>query len=97
MKYAEEAHALQPDNPAIQDTLAMLLLDAGKTSRAVELLQSAASRAPDSPEIGFHLAQAFVKAGERDKAKSLLDRVLAMGKKFPEEADARALLSQINK
>ena len=97
MKYAEAAYELQPRNPAIEDTLAMLLLDAGKTARAVELLQSAASQAPDSPDISFHLAKAFHKAGERDKAKALVEKVLAMGKKFSEEAAARDLLSQLKK
>ena len=97
MKYAEQAYALQPSNPAIEDTLAMLLLDAGKIPRAIELLQAAATKTPDSPDISFHLAKAFVKAGERDKARALVERVLAMGKKFPEEAEARALLEQIKK
>ncbi|MDQ3261974.1 MAG: tetratricopeptide repeat protein, partial [Pseudomonadota bacterium] len=77
--------------------LAMLLLDAGKTARAVELLQAAADKAPDSPEINYHLAQALEKSGARDKAKSLLERILASGKKFPEESEARALLAQLKK
>jgi len=97
MKFAEEAYALQPSDPAIEDTLAMLLLDAGKTARAVELLQAAADKAPDSPEINYHLAQALEKSGARDKAKSLLERILASGKKFPEESEARALLAQLKK
>lgn len=97
MKYAEDAYRLQSGNPAIEDTLAMLLLDAGKTARAVELLQSAAAKAPDSPEISFHLAQAFHKSGDREKAKALIERVLASGKKFSEESEAKELLDQLKK
>ena len=97
MKFAEDAYRLQPSNPAIEDTLAMLLLEAGKTARAVELLQAAAAKAPDSPEISFHLAQAFEKSGERDKAKMILERILASGKKFSEEAEAKELLAQLKK
>jgi putative PEP-CTERM system TPR-repeat lipoprotein len=97
MKYAEQAYELQPRNPAIEDTLAMLLLDAGKTARAIELLQSAATQAPDSPEISYHLAKAFHKSGDREKAKSLVERVLASGKKFSEETEARELLAQLKK
>ena len=95
MKYAEEAYKLQPSNPAIADTLAMLMLDAGKTSRAVELLEAAAAQAVDSPDIGFHFAQALHKAGDDAKAKKVLERVLALGKRFSEEAEAKALLSQL--
>ena len=95
MKYAEEAYKLQPANPAIADTLAMLVLDAGNTARAVELLQAAASQAADSPDIGYHYAQALHKAGDNVKAKKVLEQALALGKRFAEEADAKALLSKL--
>ncbi|MEO6024112.1 MAG: XrtA/PEP-CTERM system TPR-repeat protein PrsT [Burkholderiales bacterium] len=95
VKYAEEAYKLQPSNPAIADTYAMLMLDAGKTTRAVELLEAAASQAADSPDIGFHLAQALHKAGDNEKAKKVLERALALGKRFSEEAEAKALLRQL--
>ena len=95
MKYAEEAYKLQPANPAIADTLAMLVLDAGNTARAVELLQAAASQAADSADIGYHYAQALHKAGDNVKAKKVLEQALALGKRFAEEADAKALLSKL--
>ena len=43
IEYAEKADKLAPNNPAILDTLGMLLVEKGDTKRGVEVLQQAAA------------------------------------------------------
>jgi Flp pilus assembly protein TadD len=67
----------------------------GQTDRGIKLLQQALSKAPDAAEIHWHLAAAYAKSGDRTRAKSELERLLASGLAFPQEQEARALLTQI--
>ncbi len=55
------------------------LLQAGKASEALELLQQAASRAPQSPEIQEDLAEAYRQAGKLLPALRAFDRVIELG------------------
>ncbi|BBP05655.1 hypothetical protein TPL01_17760 [Sulfuriferula plumbiphila] len=95
LTYAEQAYRLAPDNPAVLDTLAGILVAQGKTSRGLQLLQQALSRTPDNAEIQYHYAQALTKSGDNTRARSELERLLAGGAAFSQEAEARALLKQL--
>ncbi len=95
MGYAEQALKLQPDNSAVMDTLGWILVQQGQTERGIKLLQQALAKAPDGAEIQYHLAQAFAKSGDHRRAKSELDRLLASGVAFPQQQEARALLTQL--
>ncbi len=91
---AEKTYKLRPDAAFITDTLGWILLEQGKTARAVELLQKAVSLAPINPEIGYHYAVALAKAGDKQKARKQLEAVLASSQNFPKQDEARALLKQ---
>ncbi|MEO6421229.1 MAG: tetratricopeptide repeat protein, partial [Candidatus Nitrotoga sp.] len=91
---AEQAFKLRPDAAFIADTLGWILLEQGKAARAVELLQKAVSLAPTDLEIGYHYAVALAKAGDKQKARKQLETVLASGKSFPQQEEAKALLKQ---
>lgn len=97
VKYAEKAHKLSPKDPMIADTLGWILVGNGDVKRAAQLLGDAADAAPGNPQVGYHYAVALDKAGRRSKARSELRRVLGLGKKFPEEIQARALLDRLMK
>lgn len=72
---AEKLIVLQPDLPAIQDTVAMILLDAGQTQRALELLKKATTHSPEQGDIRMHLVQAYVRAGQKEKAKAEMQAI----------------------
>lgn len=91
---AEQAYKMQPDAAFITDTLGWILLEQGKTARALELLQKAVSLAPKNPEIGYHYAVALAKSGDKQKARKQLAAVLALKQAFPQQQEARALLEQ---
>lgn len=92
---AEQAHKQAPDNPAIADTLAWILLEQGQVARAMPLIQMAFTKQPDNQAIHYHYAVALARNNDRARAKSELERLLGRGTQFAEEKEARALLQQL--
>lgn len=95
LPHAERAAELAGDNPAILDTLGVILLEMGETERALSLLRRANEGLPDNPEIGFHLAQAYARADRRNEARQLLSSILGKHGKFNGRDAAEALLAQL--
>lgn len=90
--YAEKAHALAPDNPAVADTLGWILAQQGQPGRAVPLLKKATDSAPNAGDIRFHYASALLGAGQRDEARRQLRRLQSDGG-YRRQAEVRALLA----
>jgi putative PEP-CTERM system TPR-repeat lipoprotein len=95
LAFAEQALKLNPDNPAVIDTLGWILVRQGQTARGIKLLQQALTKAPDAADIQFHLASAFAQSGDRARALSEVERLLASGVAFSQEQEARTLLKQL--
>lgn len=95
--FAEQALKLKPDNPAVIDTLGWILVQRKQTERGIKLIQQALEKSPDAPDIQFHLAAALAQSGDTRRAKGELERLLASGIAFPQEDEARALLSKLQK
>jgi putative PEP-CTERM system TPR-repeat lipoprotein len=93
--FAEQALKLNPDNPAVIDTLGWILVQRGQMERGIKLLQQALAKTPDVADIQFHLASAFAKSGDHARALSEIERLLASGVAFPQEQEARSLLKQL--
>ena len=95
LQTAEHAYKLKPDNAAVADTLGWMLVEQGNTKRGIEVLQKAVAAAPKAFEIRYHLAQALAKSGDKAKARNELERLLSTDAKFPQQAEALALLKQL--
>lgn len=70
--YAQQAYELAPNNPAVLDTLAMILLDRGEANKALPYMEQAFKLAPRMPEIHFNYAKVLNKSGKKDAAKKEL-------------------------
>ncbi|MFN4764701.1 tetratricopeptide repeat protein, partial [Gillisia sp. Q332] len=92
---ARRAVSLEPDAPALADTLGVALLRAGKTEEAVSVLQGAHEAAPQSGSIGFHLAQALAAKGDVKSAIATLQAVLDADRRFSDRGAAEALLASL--
>ena len=64
-----EADKLQPDDPAITDSLGWAYYVRGELGKAVELLESAARRQPADAAINEHLGDAYYSSGRRYEAR----------------------------
>ena len=92
VEYAEQADKLAPNQPAIMDTLGMLLVEQGKFERGLDLLGKALALAPQNPEIRLNLAKGLLKAGKKAEAKQELDTLAKLGDKFSGQAEVSELL-----
>ncbi|MHB1198051.1 MAG: XrtA/PEP-CTERM system TPR-repeat protein PrsT [Polaromonas sp.] len=90
--YAEKANALAPNQPALMDTLAMLLSDKGDYAKAAELQNKALALQPLNAAFKLNLAKIHIKGGNKDLARKELDELSKLGDKFPAQAEVATLL-----
>jgi putative PEP-CTERM system TPR-repeat lipoprotein len=94
---AQKAYDLNPKNAAVADTLGVILLQQGKTERALQLLRAAAEDSPGMPDIRYHHAMALARTGDRKAARAELQKALAGNRPFRRAEDARKLLEELQK
>jgi len=61
LRHAEQAHALAPNQPQVNDTLGWVLVQQGQPEKGLRYLREAALRAPDDPEIQRHLKETLAQ------------------------------------
>lgn len=87
----ERALALQPEEPAILDSMGWVLFRLGEYPDALRYLQRAYERFPD-PEVAAHLGEVMWVTGDADSARSLWRSALAEN---PGHAVLRATLERL--
>jgi putative PEP-CTERM system TPR-repeat lipoprotein len=92
---AEQAHRLQPDSPATQDTLGWILVNLGQVQKGLGLLAKAHDKDPSAAEIHWHFAAALAKSGDRARAKQELEKLVYSGSDFPQKAEAKRLMESL--
>lgn len=92
---AEKANRLAPNQPAIMDTLAMLLSASNQHQRAIELQQQALALQPHAASLKLNLAKMYLKSGDQAAARTVLQELSALGDQFPGLAEVQSLLKQI--
>lgn len=85
--YIKRAHAREPNNPAIQDSLGWVLFRLGRFDEALPLLQQAYKAQPD-PEVAAHLVQTLRALGKTDAAAQQLQQAQ---QQFPDNKFLNAL------
>lgn len=68
----EKAHRLEPDSPAILDSLGWVYFHLGRAADALPYLREAYRGQPDQ-EIAAHLAEVLAATGQRDDARDLIE------------------------
>lgn len=61
LKHAEQARALAPNQPQVNDTLGWVLVQQGQVEKGLRYLREAALRAPEDPDIQRHLREALAR------------------------------------
>ena len=91
LEYAEKANKLAPNQPALMDTLAMLMADKGDTAGAIALLRKALEISPQAAPLRLNLARVLISAGRKDEARAELDTLAKLGDKYPAQAEVTRL------
>lgn len=90
--YAEKANRLAPDQPALMDTLAMLLAEKNEYGRSIELLNKALKIQPANAKHRLNLARIYVSAGDKVRARTELEMLSQLGDKFAGQPEVSTLL-----
>ena len=90
---AQKANELQPNHPALMDTMALALAAERRIDEAVGLQKRALALAPDSNTLRLTLARLYIQAGQKPQARELLELLSKLGEKLPEHADVKSLLA----
>ena len=96
-EYAKRAYELAPNQPQTIDTYGWILVQKGDVDQGLRLLRNAQARSDSQPEIGYHIAVALDALGRHGEALREIEAVMALGKKFKGEDDARRLLERLKK
>ena len=92
---AETAHALEPDNPAISDTLGWLHVRRGDASRGLALLEHAVARLPQDSDVRYHWAVVLTETGNPQRALEILQDLLATGGDFSKRGEAEERVAEL--
>lgn len=95
LQFAETANRSAPNTPALMDTLAMAMADAGQVDKALELQKKVVDMAPQLMEAKLNLARIAIKSGNKALARSELEKLTYEGDKFPLQAEVQQLLRSI--
>jgi cellulose synthase operon protein C len=92
---ASKAAELQPKRADILDTLSAALAKAEQLPAALENQKKAVALAPEALAMRLHLARIAIKARDYPLAKVELDKLSALGKSYPQQADVWQLRQQL--
>ncbi|MGO8984218.1 MAG: tetratricopeptide repeat protein [Terriglobales bacterium] len=95
LQLAQKAKAAQPDDPAVNDTLAWIYYRQGQYRSALPLLEDLASRNPQVAEFQFHLGMVYLAAGQPTQARDKLQSSLNLGLPADEAQAAKEALQKI--
>jgi putative PEP-CTERM system TPR-repeat lipoprotein len=94
LSLARSAHELNNESAAVLDTLGLAALANDQPEAAADALSTAYRRAQTNPWIALHFAEALVAVDRETEAIPILMEI--GNRQFPGQADARALLQQLN-
>jgi tetratricopeptide (TPR) repeat protein len=92
-------HGLELDGPLEPEALGAIgrvaLKTSGDPTRAVQALELAVRGAPEDPTLRYYLGLASKLEGKPELALAALRSALQLGRPFPEDADARKLIGEL--
>lgn len=92
---AEKANQLAPNQPALMDTLAMVLASRGDHATAIDLQLKALELQKANPALRLNLAKIYVAAGSKVLAKKELDELARLGEKSATYTEVMAMLTAL--
>ena len=92
IEFAETANKLAPNQPALMDTLAMLLSDKKDYAKALEWQTKAVTAQPQNAMFKLNLAKIHISGGKKDLARKELDELAKLGDKFGGQAEVASLI-----
>lgn len=97
LEYVELALQGRPESASMLDTKAMIIMEQGAYTRALQVNQEALDRSRGHPKVRLHRAQIMERGGMTDQAIAILQELVVPSVQFPEKDQAQALLLRLSK
>jgi tetratricopeptide (TPR) repeat protein len=94
---AQTALQKLPDEPNVNDTIGWIYFKKGLIPQAIQHLEIGVKNDPNDPSKHYRLGMAHIRNRDLEKARKELNQALASKTDFPESADARKALADINR
>lgn len=95
IEYAEQAIKVNPKNPFIQDTLAMLYLENGEREKALKHSSKAVKVAPGHEDIQYNHTKILIANNRKRKAKKILSELLKTASSYDKREMIRKDLGKL--
>jgi len=95
LAHAQRAQQKMPDDPDVQDTLALVYVRKSLTNDGVRMLRDLVRRNPENATFHLHLAQALYQKGDRSWAKRELQAASHNNPDPAQQAKIKELLAKI--
>jgi putative PEP-CTERM system TPR-repeat lipoprotein len=91
LEVARRAVRQAPENPSMQDTLALALAGEGQYAEALQVQSKLLQAFPARHEYRLNLARILVQSGDKARARQELDALQGLGDAFAGQAEVRRL------
>jgi Flp pilus assembly protein TadD len=95
LAYAQRAQQKRPNDPEIQDTVALIYIRKNLTDDGLRMLRELVNQKPGSPTFHLHLAMALYQKGDRPMAKKELETALRNKPTEKEQGEIKQLLAKV--
>lgn len=95
LEAAQNAAELSPKSPAVLDTWASMLAEAGETQQALNVATRAHAMAPNQPLFELTLARIQIKAGNKEAAAQHLYKLQKLGNQFSQQDQVLDLIRSL--
>lgn len=92
---ATKADQLQPNTPTFLDTLALALVAEGRLDEALRTQERVVKLQPSDLNFRLTLAKVHIARGDKANARKELERLVASGRSFSGEIEAKGLLAKL--
>ena len=90
--YIQRALTMDPDNPAVLDSMGWVLYKQGKAAEALDYLKRAYKSSDGDPTVAGHLIRTYLALGQKDQARTVLKKALAQS---PDDAELKRLSKRL--
>jgi len=97
LSLAQQAKQKLPDSPIVSDTVGWAYYKLRSPAAAVAQLSESVRNAPGNAMYHYHLGMAYMAAGNPGNAARSLSKALAVSSDFPDAANARSALQQLER
>jgi tetratricopeptide (TPR) repeat protein len=95
LAFAQHVQQMNPDDPDVRDTLALVYIRKNLTESGVRILRELVRRNPDRAAFRLHLAQALYQKGDRTSARRELEAALRSRPSVKEQDKIKELLAKV--